>query len=90
MRRKLIIVGDQKFMMKDVFQLSDKEVDEVKRFMEGDFIDMPDVIKKTAKSSLNDRQKMLASYICGNTYGVMQAQDSETIIKDDDMRSIAG
>jgi len=83
MKRKLIIVGDMRFMMKDVFELSDRDVDDVKRYMEGDFIDIPDVIKKAAKSELSVRQKMLVSYIAGNTHGMMQAKDMEDIIKED-------
>lgn len=83
MKRKLVIVGDMRFMMKDVFELNDHDVDEVKRYMERDFIDIHDVIKKAAKSDLTLRQKMLVSYIAGNTYGVMQARDMGDMIKGD-------
>lgn len=93
MKRKLVIVGDMRYMMKEIFELSDSQVDYVKRFMEGDFVDIPDVVKKAAKSDMTDRQKMLAAYICGNTYGMMEARDLNTIAKkdsDNDMINIAG
>ena len=89
MKRKLIIVGNQKFMMKDIFELSDLEVDQVKRFMEDDHKDMPDIMKKLIKSDLSEKQKILAGYIMGNTYGILQARDSENVIRGDrDIRPV--
>jgi len=75
MKRKLVVVGDMRFMMKDVFRINDKEVDQVVKFLGKDYEYILDAIKKAADSDeLNERQKMLISYIVGNTSGVMQAQ----------------
>ncbi len=63
MKRKLIIIGDMRHMMREIFELDDLEVDSVKAFMEKDYIDIFDVIKDAAKSDLTDRQKMLVAYI---------------------------
>lgn len=71
-------------MMRDIFGLSDRDVDEVKRYMERDFIDIPDVIKKAAMSAdLSVRQKMLVSYIAGNTHGIMETRDMGDMINED-------
>lgn len=83
MKRKLLIVGDMRFMMKDIFGINDKEVDQVLRFMEKDFERVFDAIKVAAESDeLTDRQKMLVSYIVGNTSGVMQARELDEIARD--------
>lgn len=83
MKRKLLIVGNIRFMMKDVFRVDDKEVDQVIRFMGEDYEHILDVIKTASDSDeLTDRQKMLVSYIVGNTSGVMQAREFGDITRD--------
>ena len=83
MKRRLTIIGDQKFMMKDLFNLSDNDIDQVKRFMENEYKDVSEVLKKLIVSDLNERQKILAGYIIGNTFGVMMMREMEYIAKGD-------
>lgn len=97
MKRKLVIIGDMRYMMKEIFGLDDLEVDNVKGFMERDFTDIFDVIKEAARSDLTDRQKMLVAYICGNTSGMHEgmneAMNLDNITRkdaDNDMINFAG
>ncbi len=83
MKRKLIIVGDQRFMMKEIFNLSDSEVDQVKIFLEDDHKNIGDIMKKLIASGLNERQKILAGYIMGNTFGVKQSREMNVMSKAD-------
>lgn len=83
MKRKLMVVGDMRFMMKDIFGINDKEVDQVVRFMGEDYEHILDAIKIAANSDkLTERQKMLVSYIVGNTSGVMQAMEMGNISRE--------
>lgn len=85
MKRKLVVLGDMRFTMKDIFGISDKEVDQVVKFMSEDYDKMFDVIKMAAKSEdLNYRQKMLISYIVGNTSGVIQSREMGNMIRGED------
>lgn len=70
-----MIIGNERKFMREIFELSDKEVDDVKRFMEQDFNSVPELMRLLIKSNLNDRQKMLSSYIMGNTVGFSMVQD---------------
>ena len=82
MKRKLIVLGDMRSMLKDTFGINDKEIDEVVRFMGEDYKTAFDVIKIAAKSDeLTEHQKMVVSYIVGNTSGVMHAQEAGEMIK---------
>ncbi len=84
MRRKLLVVGDMRFMMKDTFGINDKEIDKVVEFMGKDYEHILDAIKIAAKSDdLNDRQKMVVSYIVGNTSGVMQGREMCNVTGED-------
>lgn len=84
MKRKLVVVGDMRSMMKDIFRINDKEVDQVIRFMGEDYKHIIDAIKIAADSDeLTERQKMLISYIVGNTSGVMQAREMSGIFRED-------
>ncbi len=85
MKRKLVVLGDMRFTMKDIFGISDKEVDQVVKFMSEDYDKMFDVIKMAAKSEdLNYRQKMLISYIVGNTSGVIQSREMGNMMRGED------
>ena len=64
--RKWIKMGNEKTFMRDIFELADHEIDEVKKFMEQEFRDIFGLMKLLIKSDLNLKQKMLASYIMGN------------------------
>ncbi len=83
MKRRLTILGDQKFMMKDLFNLSDNDVDQVKKFMEEEYKDVSEVLKKLIVSDLSERQKILAGYIIGNTFGVKMVREMEYIASTD-------
>ncbi len=80
MKRKLLVIGEMRNMMKDTFGINDKEIDQVIEFMGEDYDRMYDVIKIAAKSDdLTFRQKMVVSYIVGNTSGMLHAKDIENI-----------
>ena len=84
MKRKLIVLGDMRLMLKDVFGINDKEIDQVVRFMGEDYESAFDVIKVAARSNyLTEHQKMVVSYIVGNTSGVLHAQEAGEMIKRD-------
>ena len=84
MRRKLIVLGDMRTMLKDTFGINDKEIDQVVRFMGEDYGSAFEVLKIAASSiELTERQKMVVSYIVGNTSGVLHAQEAGEMIKRD-------
>ena len=72
MKRKLLIMEDQRLLMKDIFKISDVEVDQVKIFMECDYKNIADIMKNLIRSDLNEKQKIIVGYIIGSTFGVMQ------------------
>lgn len=91
MKRKLVIMGDERLMMKEVFDISDHDVDEAKRFLEKDYDYIFDVIKEAIKSNLNEKQKMLIAYIAGNTNAMMSIDNMKRMEVDcDDNTPIAG
>jgi hypothetical protein len=75
MKRKWLVMGDERKFMMEVFELNDQQVNQVKIFMEQEFQSVPELMKSLIKSNLNSNQKMLASYIMGNTVGFSTFQD---------------
>ncbi len=69
-KRKLLISSDQRPLIRDIFGLSDTEIDQVKIFVESDCENMSDIMKKVIGSNLNEGQKILVGYVMGNTFGV--------------------
>lgn len=85
MKRKLTILGDQKFVMKVIFDLSDYDVEQVKKFMEDEYRDVLELLRRLISSDrLSEKQKILAGYIVGNTFGVSLTHEMEYITKDKD------
>ena len=75
MKRKWIIMGDEKKFLRDTFELNDQQLNDVKRFMEQEFHSMPELMKLLINSKLCTNQKILASYIMGNTVAVQMIRD---------------
>ena len=82
MKRKFIIAGDEKMFMQNIFQLSEEEVDNVKKFLEQDFNDVPGLMKLLINSELSPNQKILASYIMGNTVGIQMIRDMKNMTEE--------
>jgi hypothetical protein len=84
MKRRLMIVENTRFMMKDIFGINDKEVDQVIKFMEEDYEHILDAIKMAIISGkLSDRQKMLVSYIVGDSSGTRHARELDDLARKD-------
>ena len=82
MKRRLIVLGDMRSMLKDVFGIDDKEIDQIVEFMGEDYETSFDVIKIAANSeALTERQKMVVSYIVGNTSGMIYAREAGEMAK---------
>lgn len=96
MKKKWIIIGDERAMMKNIFELNDQEIDQVKDFMEMDFKNTPDLLNRLIKSKLNARQKILASYVAGNTIGMQTIDEMKNTMgnviehRRDDIPHMAG
>lgn len=75
MKRKWVVLGDEKKFMMEAFELNEQEMDQVKTFMEQEFYDVSELMKLLIRSNLNLNQKMLASYIMGNTVGFSKFQN---------------
>jgi NADPH:quinone reductase-like Zn-dependent oxidoreductase len=90
MKRKLLVLGDMRVMMKDIFGVNDKEIDQVVKFMGEDYDRILDAVKTAAVSDdLNCNQKMVVSYIVGNTSGVMQGREMSNMMgKDHDISPV--
>lgn len=73
MNREIVLVD--RFMIKDIFGINDREIDQVVKFMRKDYKNILDVIKMAADSELTEHQKLLVSYIVGNKSGVIQVRE---------------
>lgn len=82
MRKRWIILGEEKNYMKSIFDISDSEIDQVKNFMEEEYENIPNLMKKLLKSNLNERQKVLCGYIMGNTVGFSMVHDVRNAVEE--------
>ncbi len=83
MKKQWLIMGNEEKFMREIFSINEQELKQVKNFMEKDFTDLSDFLKKIVESDfLSYRQKILAAYILGNTVGAQIANNLMSHMED--------